>query len=246
MLQVSNLIGFGSGGYKTIQYVGSATDSKASSSTSTIALNSGLTGGIASAVSAGDLVIGVFSVGSTSDLTLSITDGTNPYTLIGSELYSSSTYDGNLRVAYKFMGSTPDTSITFGGTGGTANGGAMIAYVFRNVDQSNPLDVAAVTATGVASEKPNPPAITPVTPGAFIVAAGGHGHQSAGATYITPTDLTGFRVDVFNSTNDGTGAIGHKNDWVSGSFDPQEWDPDLGWTNCGWCAITFALRPASL
>ena len=78
-----------------IGFVGSKIATQAASTTvgGSLSLNAGLTGGSASAVSAGDLVIAVFGTGSTADRTLSITDGTNNYTLIGSELYANDNKD---------------------------------------------------------------------------------------------------------------------------------------------------------
>lgn len=157
-----------------IAFVGLATATKAgaTSGNTTLSLSSGLTGGTRSAVQAGDLVIAAYSSSSTVDRTLAITDGTTAYTLIGSELYANDTYDINLRVAYKFMGSTPDTATTFGPTGATSDAGATAVYVFSGVNATTPLDVAATTATALNSGLPNPPSITPVTAGAYIMCVG--------------------------------------------------------------------------
>jgi hypothetical protein len=224
-----------------IQFVGGAVAAKvgATSGNTTISLSAGLTGGIASAVSAGDLVIAAFGTGSAADRTLAITDGTNPYTLIASELFVNGTdEDQNLRVAYKFMGSTPDASTTFGPTGNTADAGAMAVYVFRGVDPTTPLDVTPTTATGTGSLRPNPPAITPATAGAFIVCVGNGGGTAA----LTSSELTGFLSIGSNDTNDTAIGIGHKNDWSSGAFDPAQFGGDSGFLDA-WIAMTIALRP---
>lgn len=229
-----------------IQFVGAATDGKlgATSGTSTIALNSGLTGGIASSVSEGDLVIAVFGTGSTANRTLSITDGANAYTLIASELYSNDNVDANLRVAYKFMGSTPDTNTTFGPTGNASDAGAMAVYVFRGVDQTTPLDVAAVTATGINGVYADPPSITPSTAGSFIVCVGAGAHFAGTQTYSS-SDLTDFiSVGGPDDNNDATIGIGHKDDWTSGAFDAAAFTFSSGSNiNLSWAAITIALRP---
>lgn len=234
-----------SAGYQTIEFVGGAVyTSFASSSARTMALNSGLTGGIASSVSEGDLVIAAYSGYSTADRTLPITDGTTSYTLIGSELYSNDSNDTNLRVAYKFMGSTPDTTTTFDGGGATGDGAGRIVLVFRGVDPTTPLDVAAVTGTGINSCLANPPSITPVTPGAFIVAVG------AGATGTTrntfsSSDLTDFFTGFSQQTRDGTIGAGHKDDWTSGAFNPSAFTfGGSDSTSFSWAAVTLALRPA--
>jgi hypothetical protein len=226
-----------------IQFVGGNITSKAgaTSGNSTIALNSGLTGGISSSVSNGDLVLAVFATGSTADRTLSITDGTNNYTLVGTELYSNDSTDTNLRVAYKFV--SGDTSVTFGPTGSTNDAGAMAVYVFRGVHPTTPLDVAAVTDTNINTGAANPPSITPVTAGSFIVAIGASGSFS---TYtFTSSELVSFRTVNGSGVNDITLGIGHKNDWTSGAFDPVAFGlSDADSTGNSWAAITLALRRA--
>lgn len=227
-----------------IEFVGAAKAAKigTTSGNSTIPLASGLTGGIAGSVSEGDLVIAVFATGSTANRTLSITTG---YTLIDSELYADDSKDTNLRVMYKFMGSTPDTVTTFGPTGSASDAGAMVVYVFRGVDATTPLDVAAVSATGINSPLANPPSITPVTAGAFIVCAGGAGHAENVDTFAS-SDLTQMFTIGINDSNDATVGVAHKNDWSSGAFDPAQWTFTGGaLTTYSWAAMTIALRPAA-
>lgn len=236
-----------------ILFVGGAVASKtgATSGDTTIALNSGLTGGIASAAQAGDLVIAAFATGSTADRTLAITDGADAYTLIGSELYGNDEEDVNLRVAYKFI--TSDTATTFGPTGGTSDGGAMAVYVFRNVSGSSPLDVAAQTATGTNTYLCDPPAITPSTAGAIIVVVGAAtvGNYSDGdptPPEFASTDLTAFLTLASAAEEANTCAlgVGHKNDWSSGAFNPAAFtvSNDTDSADNSWAAVTFALRPA--
>jgi hypothetical protein len=231
-----------------IEFVGGNTAGKAggTSGTSTIALDAGLTGGIASAVAAGDLVIAVFATGSTANRTLSITDGSTEYTLIDAEQYGADIFDTNLRVAYKFMGGTPDTATTFGPTGNAADSGAMAVYVFRGVDSSTPLDVAAVPATGTGTSRVVPPDITPSTAGAFVVVAGSAGHNG-GVDTFTSSDLTDFRTQGgTNDTNDVTLGIGHQADWASGPTNYATWGhTQADSADFSWAAITLALRPAS-
>jgi hypothetical protein len=226
-----------------LQYVGGATASKAGSTSGTSTINlTALTGGIASAAAAGDLVIALFVTGSNTDRTLSITDGSTDYTLIASELYSNgSTSDTNLRAAYKFMGVTPDTSVTFGATGNNQDAGAMIVHVWRGVDPTTPLDVAAVTATGTGTARPNPAAITPTTTGAVVIVACGGG--SGTSTTFTMSGLSNFLTIAQADSFDATAGMGSFA-WTSGSYDPAA--STTGNTNAGnsWAAITLALRPA--
>jgi len=229
-----------------IAFVGGATAKKAgaTSGDSTLALNSGLTGGSRGNVEANDFVIAVYSVGGFSDLTLAITDGTTGYTLIGSELYADDTRDINLRVAYKFMGGTPDTATTFGPTTSTNVSGAVAVYVFSGVDQTTPIDVAAVTATGINTGQPNPGSITPSTSGAVVVAVGG-GTDTVDNTF-TSSDLSSFATNGGEgaSTRKGTLGIGYIA-WTSGAVDPAAFGGGSTATTESWGAVTCALRPAS-
>lgn len=227
----------------TPPFIGSATAAKAgaTSGDTTITLSSGLTGGSRSSVQTGDLVIAVFATGSTADRTLSITDGTNPYTLIGSELYANAAWDTNLRVAYKFMGGTPDTTVTFGPTGNTADAGAMAVYVFSGVDSTTTLDVAVTTASG-SSSVVDPPSITPVTTDAEIVviAAAAYGFTAAA---FTSSDLSSFVSLSSSGTNICTLGLG-RHDWTSGAFNPAAFGGKGADSGLSWVAMSLALRPA--
>jgi hypothetical protein len=230
---------------KNIEYVGGKVSSKAgaTSGNSTLAINSGLTGGIASGASSGDFVIAIFGTGAIADRTLSITDGTNAYNIIGSELWVDDSSDTNLLVCYKFI--TSDTDVTFGPTGDAAESGALGIMVFRNVNTSNPFDVTTTTATGANSMTPNPPAITPSTAGAFIVGIGATGQRRVDVTVLTSSNM----IDVLSvlANNDSyycLMAFGHKDDWTSGAFDPVMENPAGGNSFASWAAMTIALRPA--
>jgi hypothetical protein len=242
MLQVNQLIGFGAGGGGgPIEFVGGAITGKAGGtvSSNTVALSSGLTGGIASFVSNGDLVIAAFGTAGIADRTLSIKDGaTNDYTLIGSELYVNSTNDTNLRVAYKFVNG--DTGTVFGPTGSSDEGGVTTVFVFRNVDQTTPLDVTVTTASDTNAIRPNPPPITPVTAGAFIVAVG----SCASASTTLTSGLSGFLTAVGSDVYDGNLGIGYYGDWTSGAYDPAAFGGPFSNTGDTWAAMTIALRPA--
>jgi hypothetical protein len=229
-----------------IQYVGSAASGKVGATTgnSTVALNTGLTGGIASAVAAGDLVIAVFGSSSTADRTLSITDGTNAYTDVATEQYASSTFDANMRVAYKFMGDTPDTSTTFGPTGAATDAGATAVYVFRGVDPTTPLDgVTPVPGSATNTSRVVPPDITPSTAGAFPVFAGAAAHNG-GVDTFTSGDLTGFLTNGgANDTNDVTIGIGHINNWTTGATNAATWGhSQADSTSFSWVGLAFVLR----
>lgn len=226
-----------------ITFVGSniAIKAGAASGTSTVSLT-GLTGGSSATAPAGSLVIAIFATGSTADRALAITDGSGNYTLIDSERYANgSTTDTNFRVAYKFMGGTPDTTTTFGATGNNADAGCMAVFVFEGVDPGTPLDVAAVGATGTGTGRADPASIQPTTTGAVILVAGA-GATAAGAVF-TSSDLSNFRSNTSPDSNDamlGAGTFA----WSSGAFNPAQFGG--GTTNAGdsWAAMSVALRPA--
>lgn len=205
----------------------------------TITLTS-LTGGLASAPATDDLVIVYFGTGSTVDRDLVVSG----YTEIA-ELYSNDTEDTNLVVARKFMGATPDTSFTLtGGTLSTSDAGAVAVQVWRGVNQTTPLDVTRTTATGVNSILCNPPAITPVTAGAIIVAGGAGAHDDATIRTFSSSDLTSFISAGGSDTNSVTIGLGYKV-WTSGAFDPAAFTySSADSTAFSWAAVTLALRPA--
>lgn len=221
-------------------YVGGNTGTwaGATSGNNTVSLTA-LTGGASSSAAAGDFVIAVYATGSAADRALAITDGTNNYTLIGSELYANGTsYDANLRVAYKRL-TGADASVTFGPTGSVQDAGAAAVHVWRNVDSTNPLDVSAVTATGTATGRPDAESISPTTSGTVVIVAGG-GAAATGATY-TASELSNFRTATSADNNDAMVGVGSYA-WTSGAFNPAQWTG--GTTNAAdsWAAVTIALR----
>jgi hypothetical protein len=228
-----------------IQFVGAKTfNDIIEDEPSTIAINSGLTGGLASGASSGDFVVAALFNGADANRTLAISDGTTDYTLIGSELYisASGTLDTNLRAAYKFI--TSDTDVTFDGVTSPNDSNAGAIFVFRGVNTVTPIDVTTQTATLANSLLANPPAITPVTPGAVIVVVGA-GTHSGGLDTFSSSDLTNFVTDGHNSVNnDGIIGMGYKV-WESGEFNPAAFTSSQSDSSSYSSAtITFALRPA--
>ena len=227
-----------------ISYVGGKTAGRTNASAAlAVDLTTGLTGGSGGAPLAGDFVLVTTSVGTAARApTLDVVTPTG-YTPLTVQRTTASTYDSNVCACHKVMGSTPDADVTVPGSGNNADGLAYAIQVFRGVDPTNPLDVAAVyaVATGV-SNLPNPAAITPATAGAWIVACGG-GAAAAGGTYAAGT-LTNFLTSNGADTNDGNVGAGYYTGWTSGAYDPAAFTG--GSTNAAnsWAAITIALRPA--
>lgn len=228
-------------------FVGGLTANKAgaTSGNTTISLTA-LTGGIEAAARPGDIVIAAFATGSAADRTLLISDGTVDYTLIDAEQYANgSSSDTNLRVARKIMGATADTTTTFGPTGNAADGGAMAVSVYRDFDPTTPFDVAAVPANGTGTGRPDPGAITPVTPGALPIVAGG-GASGTGAVF-TASELSGFVTNTGADNNDGMVGIGYFPNWDNRSaYDPAQWTGGTTGAGDSWASMTMALRPRIL
>jgi hypothetical protein len=221
-----------------IQLVGAKTASGFTSAASSVSLTD-LTGGIASAPAVGDLVAVYLGTGGSSNPTPAVTTG---YTTIA-DLYASDTYDDNLFVAYKIL-TAADTTVTLDGNTARASG-SWTAYisVWRNVDATYPFDVAPQTNTIINTIYANPPAITPITTGSYIIAGGSGAHAESQRTYSS-SNLTGFRsVGINASTTDSTIGGGYEA-WVSGAFDPAAFTFSGGTsTSYSTASATLALRP---
>lgn len=209
-----------------------------------------LTGGLASVPAANDLVVVsyIIATGSAADLALTIRNASAmDYTLAGSELYqagSGNAKNTNLRVAYRFMPGTPETTCVLSNTTDTGWPGTYTIHVYRGVDTNTPMDVTVATATGQSTHIANPPAITPVTTGAWIQAIGA-GASTAGVAVFTSSDLSGFISNAQIDDKESVIGSGYKSDWTSGAFDPAVFaggGSDAGGDS--WAAVTLALRPA--
>lgn len=175
--------------------------------------------------------------------------GAADYTLPHSDLYANDVYDTNLQVQYKFMGATPDATVTIPANSTTSFGTAAVIFAFRGVDTTTPMDTTATTATGTNTGAADPPSIMPVTAGAWILACGAKASSGTVHAFTNPGDLSAgtnhFRsVGVNATTADPVVAIGFKSDWTSGAFDPTVFTTGGTSTDNSWCAATLALRPA--
>lgn len=231
-----------------INYVGSYTSGVIPSTTDiTVMFGGSLTGGLASSASEGDLVIVYFAVG-TSFRTEARDLQISGYTQL-QRLFADDSNETTLLVAYKFMGSSPDSSFTIvGGTRGTVDAGAVVVQVWRGVDPTTPFSPTETTAIGFNSALCDPPPITPSVAGSYIVAGGSAGH-TRGTTVpparFTSSDLSDFRSIVGpNTTNDVTIGVGYF-EWSSGTFNPGFFTFNgANSTSFCWAAVTLALLPA--
>jgi hypothetical protein len=232
----------GSSSLATLVYVGGSTQS-GTGTTSNISISlTDLSGGTDTAPLEGDMVIIAIEMCGTTNKSYRIAN----YTQIA-DLYANDTEDSNLNVGYRFMGTTPDTTATItGGTGATADAFAAVVQVWRNVDPTTPMDVTPTTVSTLNTAIPNPPAITPITAGAQILAAAGSAHTGGAAVVYTASYLSNFRTISGNSTNDATVGMGNIA-WTSGAYDPAAWTwSGTNSTAFSTTSVTFALRPATI
>jgi hypothetical protein len=150
-------------------------------------------------------------------------------------------------VSYKKMPGTPDTNVSIPAAAATTNGVAYAIFVFRDVDPTTPLDVTTTVASAGNTGKANAPQITPATPGAWIVAAGGAA-VAAGAVFTNPGGLSAttnhFRsATITTTTNDANVCMGIKTDWASGAFDPTVFGGSTTTNTGSWGAASLVLRP---
>lgn len=231
-----------------ISYVGGVQGGRAgATSTTTQSLSGTLTGGSNSSPSTGDLVIVWCSSGGdgTGAPTNQAVSGNNSgaYTAETFQSITTATYDSFSQFNYKIQG-TVDTSLTIPSSGNARNAQRWVVHVFRGVDNTTPIDTASQAASGTATGRPDPAAITPATAGAWIL--GLYASAAAtGAAYTAPTD---FATDWLGGTTADTADVmqggGYYTGWTSGPYDPAAITAG-GTTNAAdsWTARTVALRP---
>ncbi len=244
-----------SGGYDTIAFVGSGTTSGTGGGTynfSSLIDEAGANPTILE----GDLVLfcnnNANEAGGTGPDRSAAELRATGYTDIHTDIFADDFGDVNLLCCYKIMTASPDSSLTIPNPGGGHPNFVSTIHVFRGVDIVTPIDAAAATATGTNTGVPNPPAYTPVTAGACVIATGGSALAvSNSTTHTNPagfsTGTNHFRTIYDNRTVDGAIGTGLKLNWQvsDGAVDPGTMG---GTTNAdaSWAAVTFALRPRAL
>jgi hypothetical protein len=222
-----------------IVYVGGFAGNRPGS-TSTATITFALTGGTDSTPQADDLVIISVAVGSVGRTPACAVSG---YTALGQLNSNGTTSDTSHNVSYTFMPGTPDTTFTLPSTGNGADGQAYTVQVFRNVDATTPMDATSTTATGTGTARPDPPSITPVTAGAWVVICGA-GASPLGANYTGPANFTtNFVTSVGADTSDAMVGSGYWTGWSSGAVNPAAFTGGTTGAAESWTARTMALRP---
>ena len=215
-------------GVSTIQKVGSDVTGYVASGTGSQAIS------LPAGLQAGDIVI----VAVASDLNLSI-DG-----VIGqgyTDIVRSSVSDElpGRNIAYKVMGSTPDSTVSIELRGTVRS--AYVIQAWRGV-HANVFDVSTPAEATGGSGDPNAPAITPAIAGALVIAIGMQDDDDSTVT----SHPTGYTNGVSANTGQASTTVGAtvamaSKTWSSGIEDPSIWVMS---GSDAWKAITIALRPA--
>ena len=219
-------------------YVGGAT-ATGTSSNYTVDLTA-LTGGIGSSAQAGDLVVVVTAFQMGSDADPGVT--TAGYTELV-DLYANGVRDTNMSVAIKLLTSA-EASVTCRGSGGSSRGAASAVHVWRGANETNPIDVATVTAVNTSSRVIDSPEVTPLTAGAVIISAG----AASAADIANLPDAPAGYGNVVRAVSDPSQAVVAaiaSMAWSgSGPHDPPPWSIDTvsGDTSA---SATLVLRPAT-
>jgi hypothetical protein len=241
-------------------FVGSKSGGYSSTATQSISLTDLLgIGGTSLTVRQGDLVIiGItHSMATTASRTLAQLTPVDP----GAASYSSpiaasvQANDNNavsIGLFYKFMGATPDATVTLPVCAASTNAIAYTIEIWRGVDQTTPFaGVAVVSASGANTGLADPPSVsTPASPKGCVVGgyfgaavAAASVFANAGATpYDTATNM--FSSGVQNTaTNRAVSGMGFKRGLaISTAFNAAITGSTT--TNTGsWAALAFVLKP---
>lgn len=200
-----------------------------------------LTGGIASAPAARDLVIVTYGIGQTAAYYGSVV--TAGYTM-DSARYANDTYDASLTVSWKIMGDIPDTDVTVTGSGSTANAGCITIQVFRGVDVYTPLDVVSTGQVYGNQAHVVPSPITPVSADNVIFVTGASA-TVVSSSYSNIGSYSGF-VQIY--TSDTTGILTGSG-FITGqpagvAYTPAVWLASSSGTANSVATATMALRAA--
>ena len=210
-----------------ITFVGATTGSAINGGNATVTL--------ASSRVAGDYIVVAVTQGTSKTSTLTVTTSSGlSYTQIVTTIVSSLTRFGVFR---RILGSSDETSIIIGGTGGSSDCVTAVSHIFDGVDPTTPEDVTATSTIG-SGTTPDSPSITVVTSNDVIVSAVGNsivgGGITAPASFSDATNVTG------NDTRDATTAQAWILNNSTSAFSPGSWTSTAA---AGWCSATIALRP---
>ncbi len=223
------------------------TASTGSNPTETISLT-GLTGGTGSSPQEGDIVLIWSHAAGASDRApdISTSGYTNVFDIKANNGFPNS--DSDFRLDYKIMGATPDTSVDVTATADAATAFSRIVEVWRNVDPTTPIDVAAQTSTDTGNTDAVLPAISPATSNAVVLTAAAIAVNTDTAATVTPgaglSNVQNKQTVSVNAADSSTVFIGSY-EWSSGEYTPPALTVDRDTSEDSWAAATIALRPSS-
>lgn len=208
----------------------------------------GLTGGLSSTAAANDIVVVYFGWAANANITPTLTVQTTGYSYVDVTQRSNDTRDTVGRMAYKIMGSTPDTTCVTDGPNNAAYGGGACVQVWRYVDTTTPTTGTGSMTNAINTNHGDPPAITPsVNNAVVVVGMTGSTVTTATDTKTGPSNYTTYEV---KTRGDGTGAdcyISINARILSGgsgsSEDPGAYSGGTTSASDGYTAGTVALAP---
>lgn len=147
-------------------------------------------------------------------------------------------------VAYKLMGSTPDTDATMAiGGGAGQDGRAVVVQAFRNVNSAVILDTAIAQSGGTGgSGNPDGPAVTTVTDGALVISAVVGNENTITSPVTAPSGYSNLADDSSSDTFSANVAMASVDAGAAGSEDPGAWGWAGGSNLNSHGAATIALR----
>jgi hypothetical protein len=221
-------------GIQPVYAGGKTSERNGSTSTTSLSLTD-LTGGTSTAPTEGDIVFIAVATGANAEFDQAVTG----YTQLTSR-YVNDTYDTNLWVGYKVMGTAPDTTVEIPSTGSTLFAQTIAIQVWRNVEI-----VSAASVTQLNTVLANPPSITTTTANNVLLVIGAGGHIGGIQTY-TAAYLSNFLTVGSSDTFDSTIGFGSINRPTAGAYDPAAFTFSAadGVDNSA-AAVTIALKPAS-
>lgn len=156
------------------------------------------------------------------------------WTDFGNQAHSSGAVD--CRIYYKLI-SASESNPTFDYVSDSSFG---ILAIFRGVDTTTPIDVHAAAVAAGLDASPNPPSVTTVTDGAWVIALEGNddNDNTNGTPY--PSGYTGIQYGDAATFSGPGGGMAYLVKATAGSEDPGVFT--LGATE-QWIADTLALRP---
>lgn len=181
------------------------------------------------------------------------TVGRNPtltipgYTTISEQYAPGGVYNTKTILAYKFMGTTPDTEITVSGTGNAADHGLLQVWFFRDVDPVNPIE-GLQTAVGTGDTRPlSPPTSTYPLQGSLIIQTSA-GSKAPGAVADVAPNFNTFRLS-FGVTSGSSSSLRAVHSYfrsLNQDFLPGTWTGGDASADNTWALIQFALRPVGV